>query len=267
MRHHYARLLDWCLEHAAITLGLFVLLLIVSLPMTFFIGRDFFPYVDSGQMRLHVDPPVGMRIEDSEQYFANVEREIRRVIPPSRIQLILDNIGLPNSGINLAFGDSTTISNSDGDILIALNPGPKDTQKYMRLLRDDLHAKFPDATFFFTPANMTNQILDFGLPAPIDLQVIGHGKNNYRAGAKLEKQVAAIPGAVDVHLHQEVDYPTMQMNVDRTKARQIGLTQQDVAQSTLISLSGTGQTAPNEWLESEQRGELPDCDADSELSD
>jgi multidrug efflux pump subunit AcrB len=217
--------------------------------MTFFIGRDFFPYVDSGQMRLHVDPPVGMRIEDSEQYFANVEREIRRVVPPSRIELILDNIGLPNSGINLAFGDSTTISNSDGDILISLKPGPKDTQKYMRLLRDDLHQKFPDATFFFTPANMTNQILDFGLPAPIDLQVIGHGKNNYQLARKLEQQVAAIPGAVDVHLHQEVDYPTMQVNVDRTKARQIGLTQQDVAQSTLISLSGTGQTAPNEWLD------------------
>ncbi|MGA7155214.1 MAG: efflux RND transporter permease subunit [Acidobacteriaceae bacterium] len=249
MRHQYARLLDWCLEHAAITLGLFALLLIVSLPMTFFIGRDFFPYVDSGQMRLHVDPPVGMRIEDSEQYFANVEREIRRVVPPSRIQLILDNIGLPNSGINLAFGDSTTISNSDGDILIALKPGPKDTQKYMRLLRDDLHQKFPDGTFFFTPANMTNQILDFGLPAPIDVQVIGHGKNNYELARKLEQQIAAIPGAVDVHLHQQVDYPTMQINVDRSKARQIGLTQQDVAQSTLISLSGTGQTAPNEWFD------------------
>jgi CzcA family heavy metal efflux pump len=248
MQHNYKRLLDWCLDNTAITLGLFVLLIVLSLPMTFFIGKDFFPYVDSGQMKLHVNPPPGLRLEDSEQYFAAIEKEIRSQIPADRVELLLDNIGLPNSGINLAFGNSSTISNSDGDILIALKPGKKDTQKYTRILRDDLHTKFPDATFFFTPANITNQILDFGLPAPIDLQVVGHGKDNYEIAKKLEKQVAAIPGAVDVHIHQEVEYPTMQVNVDRSKARQIGLTQQDVSQSTLISLTGTGQTAPNEWL-------------------
>jgi multidrug efflux pump subunit AcrB len=248
MQHHYKRLLDWCLDNAGVTLLLFGLLLAVSLPMTFFIGKDFFPYVDSGQMKLHVNPPVGMRLEDSEQYFAKVEKEIRQVVPADRVDLILDNIGLPNSGINLAFGGEATISNSDGDILIALKPGKKDTLKYTRLLRDDLHQKFPDATFFFTPANITNQILDFGLPAPIDLQVTGHDPGNYELARKLMKQVAAIPGTVDVHIHQQVEYPTMQVNVDRTKARQIGLTQQDVAQSTLISLTGTGQTAPNEWL-------------------
>jgi len=248
MQHHYKTLLDWCLEHAAITLALFVLLLIVSLPMTFFIGRDFFPYVDSGQMKLHVNPPPGLRLEDSEQYFAAIEKEIRTQIPADRIELILDNIGLPNSGINLAFSGTSTISNSDGDIQIALKPGRKDTQMYTRILRDDLHKKFPDATFFFTPANMTNQILDFGLPAPIDLQVVGHDPGNYELAVKLEKQIAAIPGAVDVHLHQQVDYPTMQINSDRTKARQIGLTQADVANSTLVSLSGNGQTAPNFWL-------------------
>ncbi len=118
----------------------------------------------------------------------------------------------------------------------------------MRRLRADLKEKFPGGTFFFTPANITNQILDFGLPAPIDLQVTGRGKNNYELAAKLAKQIADIPGAVDVHVHQQVQYPTMQINVDRTKAEQIGLTQRDVAQSTLVSLSGTGQTAPNEWL-------------------
>jgi multidrug efflux pump subunit AcrB len=248
MQHHYKTLLDWCLEHAAITLAMFVLLLLVSLPMTFFIGRDFFPYVDSGQMKLHVNPPPGLRLEDSEQYFAAIEKEIRTQIPADRVELILDNIGLPNSGINLAFSGTSTISNSDGDIQIALKPGKKDTQMYTRILRDDLHKKFPDATFFFTPANMTNQILDFGLPAPIDLQVIGHDPGNYQLAVKLEKQIAAIPGAVDVHLHQQVNYPTMQINSDRTKARQIGLTQADVANSTLVSLSGNGQTAPNFWL-------------------
>jgi multidrug efflux pump subunit AcrB len=248
MQHQYSHLLGWCLENATITLLLFGLLVVVSLPMTFFIGKDFFPYVDSGQMKLHVNPPQGMRVEDSEQYFAAVEKEIRTLIPPERVELILDNIGLPGSGINLAYGNATTISNSDGDISIALKPGAKETQMYTRILRDDLRKKFPDATFFFTPANITNQILDFGLPAPIDLQVTGRGKNNYELARKLQQQIAAIPGAVDVHIHQQVAYPTMQVNVDRSKARQIGLTQQDVAQSTLISLTGTGQTAPNEWL-------------------
>ncbi len=248
MAHHYKELLDWCLEHAAITLGMFVLLLLVSLPMTLFIGRDFFPYVDSGQMKLHVNPPPGLRLEDSEQFFAAVEKEIRTQIPANRIQLILDNIGLPNSGINLAFSGAATISNSDGDIQIALKPGGKDTQRYTRILRDDLHRKFPEATFFFTPANMTNQILDFGLPAPIDVQVIGHDPGNYDLAVKLEKQIAAIPGAVDVHLHQQVNYPTMMINADRTRARQVGLSQADVANSTLISLAGSGQTAPNYWL-------------------
>ena len=249
--HHYKEILEWCLENAGLTLLLFVGLVVLSLPLTFFIGRDFFPYVDSGQMNLHVRPPAGMRIEDSEQYFATVEKEIRTQIPASRVDLILDNIGLPNSGINLAFGTSSTISDTDGDIQIALNKGPKDTQEYMRKLRADLRVKFPDATFFFTPANITNQILDFGLPAPIDLQVGGIGKTNYQTAAKLAKQIAEIPGAVDVHVLQQVQYPTIQVNADRSKARQIGLTQQDISQSTLISLSGTGQTAPNEWLNPE----------------
>ncbi len=248
MREHYKKTLEWCLENAALTLILFGSFVVLSLPVTFFIGQDFFPYVDSGQMRLHVNPPQGMRLEDSEQYFASIEREVRQIIPVDETELILDNIGLPNGGINLAFGNNATISNSDGEILIALKPGKRDTTKYMRALRDVLPGKFPGGTFFFTPANITNQILDFGLPAPIDVQVVGRGKNNYLLAQKIMKRMLAIPGAVDVHIHQQVSYPTMQVNVDRTKARQIGLTQQDVAQSTLISLTGTGQTAPNEWL-------------------
>jgi multidrug efflux pump subunit AcrB len=248
MRHGYKKVLEWCLINPTVCLIAFALFVVLSLPLIFFIGRDFFPYVDSGQMRLHVNPPVGMRIEDSEQYFAAVEKEIRALIPPEEIELILDNIGLPNSGINLAFGTSATISNTDGEIQIALKPGTRRTEQYQRLIRSDLQRKFPDGTFFFTPANITNQILDFGLPAPIDLQVTGRGKGNYALATKLMKQIAAIPGAVDVHIHQQVAYPTMQINVDRSRARQLGLTQQDVAQSTLISLTGTGQTAPNQWL-------------------
>ena len=248
MRHQYKRLLEWCLNNAALTLILFACFVVLSLPLVFTIGEDFFPYVDSGQMRLHVNTPQGMRVEDAEQFFASIEREIRQVIPAEETELLLDNIGLPNGGINLAFSNSSTISNSDGEILIALKPGKRDTQRYMAALRKDLAEKFPSGQFFFTPANITNQILDFGLPAPIDLQVVGRGKNNYEIATDLLKKVSSIPGAVDVHIHQQVTYPTMQVNVDRSRARQIGLTQQDVAQSMLISLTGTGQTAPNEWL-------------------
>ncbi len=177
-QHYYKQLLEWCIDHASITLLLFGLLLLISLPLTFFIGRDFFPYVDSGQMRLEVEPPQGLRIEDAEQYFAKVDAEIRRVLPQGRVNMLLDNIGLPNSGINLAFSSAPAISSSDGEILISLTPGAKQTEEFMRVLRDDLRQKFPDGTFFFAPANITNQILDFGLPAPIDLQVVGHGKDN-----------------------------------------------------------------------------------------
>ena len=248
MREGYKGVLEWCLQNAILTLILFGSFVLLSLPLLFFIGQDFFPYVDSGQMKVHVNPPAGMRIEDAEQYFAGVEKEIRRVIPPEEVELILDNIGLPNGGINLAFASNNTISNSDGDILISLKPGKRQTTKYTRLLREDFAQKFPDGVFFFTPANITNQILDFGLPAPIDVKVVGRGKGNYQIAQKLMARIRNIPGAVDVHIHQQVTYPTLQVNVDRTRARQIGLTQQDVAQSMLISLSGTSQTAPNEWL-------------------
>jgi multidrug efflux pump subunit AcrB len=248
MRERYREALSWCLENRGLTFLLYGTFVVISLPLLFGIGRDFFPYVDSGQMQLHVNAPQGMRPEDAEQLFAAVEQEIRTIIPAKELKLILDNIGLPNGGINLAFSNSSTISDSDGDILIALNPGKRNTQLYMRQLRADLKAKFPEAVFFFTPANITNQILDFGLPAPIDLQVVGRGKGNYDIATKLLKQVADVPGVVDARIHEQVAYPTLQVNVDRSKARQIGLTQQDVAQSTLISLTGTGQTAPNEWL-------------------
>ncbi len=247
-REGYRKVLVWTLENKAITLACFGLFILLSLPLAFIIGQDFFPYVDSGQMDLHIYPPQGLRPEDSEQYFAAVEKEIRRVIPPEEIKLILDNIGLPNGGINLAFTSGGATSDSDGDIQIALNPGKRNTQKYMRELRADLHTKFPDGIFFFQPANITNQILDFGLPAPIDLQISGRAKQNYPLAQRLLKEVQAIPGVADAHINQQIEEPAINVDVDRLKASQIGLTQQDVAQSMLISLTGTGQTAPNEWL-------------------
>ncbi|HEX4748951.1 MAG TPA: efflux RND transporter permease subunit [Bryobacteraceae bacterium] len=248
-RHRYRGWLNWALHHRATVLILFGIFILGSSLLTLVIGRDFFPYVDSGQMRLHVVPPPGTRIEQSEMIFASVEAAIRQILPQERIDMILDNIGLPNGGINIAFGDNATISNSDGDILIALKPGKRETLELTRQLRRELAQRFPQEIFFFTPANMTNQILDFGLPAPIDLQVVGRNPEaNYKIAQTLLHKVMAIPGAVDVHIHQQIAYPTVMVNVDRGKAQQIGLQQKDVANSMLISLSGSGQTAPNQWL-------------------
>jgi multidrug efflux pump subunit AcrB len=249
MREGYKDLLASALRRRTIVLIFFGLFVAGSLFLLPVIGEDFFPYVDSGQMRLHVLPPEGTRIEDSAQEFAKIEAEIRRALPPDDVSLIIDNIGLPTVGINLAYGDNATISNSDGDILIALKPGEKNTLKYTRLLRDDLRAHFPTDKFFFLSANITNQILNFGLPAPIDVQVVGRDqKSNYQIALALEDQMRAVRGAVDVHIRQQVSYPKLQIDVDRSKAEQLGLTQRDVANSMLISLSGSGQTAPNEWL-------------------
>ena len=249
LRDRYHGWLEWTLHNRAIVLILFAVFVAGSSLLTLIIGRDFFPYVDSGQMKLHVLPPQGTRIEQSEVIFAAIEAEIRKVLPADRIDMILDNIGLPSGGVNLAFGNNTTISNSDGDIQISLKPGARQTQEFTRELRQRLTEKFPEDTFFFTPANMTNQILDFGLPAPIDLQVVGRNpQQNYRIAQDLLRKVRVVPGVVDAHIHQEVSYPTVQVNVDRIKAEQLGLRQTDVASSMLISLSGTGQTAPNQWL-------------------
>jgi len=251
MRQRYTALLDWSLNHRAPVLAGFGLFVVASLGLMVFIGRDFFPTVDSGQMRLHARAPSGTRIEQTEQLFAAVEDQIRDIIPPREIDTIIDNIGIPNGGFNLAFGDSPTLGVSDGDILISMHPedhGP--TAEYTDRLRRRLHERFPDTVFFFEAANITNQILNFGLPAPIDVQVVGrNAAANYALAQRLESQIARIPGAADVHIHQVVDYPEIRLDVDRTKAGLVGLTQKDVTNSMLISLSSSGQVAPTQWLD------------------
>jgi len=251
MRASYTSLLHWCLDHRGPVIAAFALFVIGSLGLSFFIGRDFFPTVDSGQMRLHARAPAGTRLEETETRFAAIEDEIRNVIPPREIETITDNIGIPNGGFNLAFGDSPTIGVSDGDILIALKAdehGP--TSEYTDRLRKRLHERFPDTTFFFEAANITNQILNFGLPAPIDVQVLGrNAEANYKIAESLKHDIEHIPGAADVHIHQVVDYPEIRMNVDRSKAGQVGLTQRDVSTNLLISLTGTGQISPTQWLD------------------
>ena len=249
MRSSYTSLLHWSLDHRAPVLIGFVLFVAASLTLSLMVGRDFFPYVDSGQMRLHAIAPTGTRIEETEVLFSKIDDEIRRVIPPREIDTIIDNIGVPFGGFNLAFGDSTTMGSGDGDILISLKADEHaPTAAYTDQLRKHLKKKFPDVTFFFEAANITNQILNFGLPAPIDLQVVGRDPHNYQIAQALAARIARIPGAADVHVHQIVDYPELRINVDRNKAGQLGLQQRDVSNSLLISLSSNGQIAPNEWL-------------------
>src|SRR6202790_3100538 len=188
LRDAYHGLLDRVLEHRALVGGAFALFAFASLGLVLFVGKDFFPYVDSGQMRLHVRPPSGTRIEEAERIFAQVEEEFRRVVPPQELDTILDNIGLPNSGINLAFSDSATSGSGDGEILISLKPKHHPTIDYTRQLRTSLAARFPTETFFFQAADITSQILNFGLPAPIDLQVTGNdAAANYKIALRLRE--------------------------------------------------------------------------------
>jgi multidrug efflux pump subunit AcrB len=250
LRFRYMGLLEWSLRHRGPVLVAFMAFAVASLGLTMLVGQDFFPNVDSGQMRLHARGPAGTRIEETEVRFAALEREIRDVIPPREIEMLIDNIGIPNSWPTIAQGDIPTISSADGEILISLNKEKHgSTRDYEVLLRKRLRERFPDMDFFFQPANITNQILSFGLPAPIDLQVVGrNAEANYAIAQKMAARIAKIPGAADVHIHQVADQPVLRINVDRAKASQMGLTQRDVTSSMLISLSGSSAVAPNFWM-------------------
>jgi multidrug efflux pump subunit AcrB len=250
LRYRYLGLLDFSLRHRAPVLLVFLIFSFGSLWLAGLVGQDFFPDVDAGQLRLHARAAAGTRLEQTEVRFADVEQEIRNSLPAGEIDTLLDNIGIPNAWGSLAQGDVPNIGATDGEILISLNRekhGP--VRDYEILLRKRLANRFPDMVFFFEPANITNQILNFGLPAPIDLQVVGRDSvNNYKIAQSLRDRIGRIPGAVDVHIHQVVSQPQLNVNVDRIKAGQLGLTQRDVTGSMLISLSGNNQVAPNFWL-------------------
>jgi multidrug efflux pump subunit AcrB len=249
-RNSYHSILQRVLAHRTAVGGAFMVFALGSAGLATIIGEDFFPYVDAGQMRLHVRCPTGTRIEEAAAIFSSIESEIRRVIPPAEIDSILDNIGLPNSGINLAFSDSVTSGNGDGEILISLKPDHHPTLPYTRKLRTAIAAKFPAESLFFQAADITSQILNFGLPAPVDIQVTGSDLDrNSKVAQTLQSEIAGLPGAVDVFVRQRMDYPTVDVNVDRILADEAGLTQRDVATSLLISLSASGQVAPNQWLD------------------
>src|ERR1700730_2530410 len=254
----YKGRLEWALGHPKITLVVFAVVSLGSLALIPVIGRDFFPYVDSGQMEFHVRPPAGTRIETATEVCKQVNEEIRRVIPAEELQMVLNNIGLPPGGINLAYSASDTTSNGDGDVLVLLAAKQRPTQEWMQILRQDCAQKFPQETFFFEPADITNQTLNFGLPAPIDVQVRGKDAvSTAQIAETLQEQIKDVPGAVDVFVQQEVNAPKLNIKVDRLKAQEIGLTAKDVADDVLLSLSGSGQVAPNFWLDPKTGVEYP----------
>jgi multidrug efflux pump subunit AcrB len=249
-RGGYQQLLETALERRKLFAISFVVFCFLSLGLVFFLGQDFFPQVDAGLIRLHLRARSGLRVEETARLCDEVELVLRSEIPKEELQTVLDNIGVPYSGLNLSYGSSGVIGSSDAEILISLNPEHHHpTAQYVRKLRRELPSRFPGVEFFFQPADIVSQILNFGIPAPVDIQILGADmRANYNIAQKIANQVRQIPGTADVHVQQVMSLPTLHLDMDRTRINQVGLNARDVAQSVLISLSGSFQTAPNFWL-------------------
>ena len=256
IRERYRVLLTAALHNGPRFAGIFLLSTAATAILAFplgplpGLGQDFFPTVDAGQIKLHMRARTGTRIEETAALCDAVEATIRDVIPSSQLVNVVDNIGLPYSGINLAYSTSAPVGPGDADIYVNLTPRHKPTADYVRVLRSKLAATYPSATFSFLPADIIGQILNFGLPSPIDVQIVGfntHGNREF-ANELLEK-LKSIPGAVDLHIHQSSDYPQFNVDVDRSKAQLVGLTEQAVASNLLVSLSGSFQTSPSFWVD------------------
>ena len=249
-RRGYVRALTMLLKRSWIVPVVAALILALGGVMLNFVGRDFFPAIDGGQIKLHVRAPAATRIESTERIFQAVEDKIREVIPKQDRDLIVDDIGVPQRVYNLAFTDGSTINANDGVILIALKDGHAPTADYVRRLRQALPAAFPSVTFYFQAADMMTQILNFGLPAQIDARVVGRDRaTNVRVAHELRRRVAAIPGIVDAHLQQELDAPAFMAKIDRSRALQLGLNAQAVANDLNVSLSSSEQVSPNFWTD------------------
>jgi multidrug efflux pump subunit AcrB len=249
-RERYHRLLERCLVHQKLFLvGFFTACVLSLLFLVPWLGQDFFPTVDSGQFKLHLRARTGTRIEETARLCDLVEQSIREQIPADEVSSVIDNIGLPYSGINLSYSTSAPVGPGDADILVSLSEHHHSTDKYVHDLRIKLANEFPGVTFAFLPADIVSQILNFGLPAPIDIQVVGNDlEGNRRFADTLLQKVRYVPGTVDLRVQQPFDQPKLHINVDRTKAGQIGFTERDVATNLLISLSGSFQTTPTFWL-------------------
>jgi multidrug efflux pump subunit AcrB len=250
MREGYVSLLHVLLKLKVIVPIAALLVLALGGVMFMLVGRDFFPQIDGGQIQLHVRAPAGTRIETTEAIFQAVEDKIREVIPASERQRIVDNIGLPARAYNLAFSDGTTIGPNDGVILVALNEGHAPTADYVRKLRQVLPDAFPEETFYFQAADIVTQILNFGVPAQIDVRTVGYDRvNNLAIAKQLRDRIAAIPGVADAHVQQETNAPAFYANIDRVRAAQLGLTANAVASNINVSLSSSEQVTPNFWTD------------------
>jgi CzcA family heavy metal efflux pump len=249
-RRGYEALLETTIEHRGAFIFCFIAFCVLSLGLFFFLGEDFFPQVDAGLLRLHVRARPGLRVEETANLCDHIDAALRREIPPGQLQTLLDNIGLPNSGINQSYSSNGTIGSSDAEILIALDPEHHPpVADLRRRLREVLPQEFPGVEFFFQPADIVTQILNFGLPSPIDVQVVGADMySNYAIAQQIANKMRHIPGTADVHVQQLLSLPTLHMEIERTRVTQVGLTAASVAQSALVSLSGSFQTEPNFWL-------------------
>jgi multidrug efflux pump subunit AcrB len=250
MRTEYLGLLTCLMLRRWVVLAVAASVIVLGGVMLMLVGRDFFPAIDGGQIQLHVRAPPGTRIEATEAIFQAVEDKIRQVIPADERSLIVDNIGLPARDYNLAFSDGSTIGINDGIILIALKDGHKPTADYIRTLRRELPAAFPDDMFYFQAADIVTQILNFGLPAQIDVRTVGYDRaKNLQVARELQKRMAAIPGVVDAHLQQEIDGPAFDATIDRARAQELGLNASIIANNINISLSSSVQVSPNFWTD------------------
>ena len=250
LRESYRNIVAVCVQRAGVTSIFFVLLMACSLLLFPQLGRDFFPQVDAGQMRLHVRAPPASRIEETQRYFAEVENAIYQIVGRDQISVILDNIGLPYSGINIALSDSATVGPMDGEILISLKEKHSPTAAHVATLRHDLPRRFPDLQFFFQPADIVNQVLNFGQPAPIDIRISGPKSDEaFALAQKIARDLTAVPGVVDSHVFQVPDAPALTVDVDRTLAQQLGVNDDDIAKNVLVSANSSAQTVPNFWID------------------
>ncbi|WEY42808.1 efflux RND transporter permease subunit [Paraburkholderia sp. SUR17] len=258
IRSAYIVLLSLLLARRRFYASAFLGFCVLSLGLVFVLGRDFFPSVDAGDIRLHMRAPTGYRIEETARLADEVESTIREVIPPAQLATIVDNLGLPYSGINLSYSNAGTIGTLDGEIQVALKDGHPPSRTYIDRLRMLLPQRFPGVEFFFQPADIITQILNFGQPAAIDVQVIGANQDaNMALASRLLKEVRQLPGAVDAHIAQRNDEPALGLVMDRTRMQQLNLNAQNVAQNVLISLSGSSQTSPAFWVNPANGVEYP----------
>src|SRR5262245_55251544 len=249
VRLGYRELLTAALRRRAVFVIGFMAFVAGSFARTPYLGRDFSPSVDAGQILMHVRGRVGTRVEESANQFAEIQRVIRRIIPPEELATIVDNIGIPVSGINMTYNNTGTIGPQDGDIQIKLKEGHRPTAHYVRILREQLPNRFPGVTFSFLPADIVSQILNFGAPAPIDLQIRGPNlEANFAYAQNLLRRLRHIPGIADPRIQQSIHSPGFNVDVDRTRAQYVGLTERDVTNSLVVNLAGSSQVAPTYWL-------------------